>query len=197
MNMLNWLINLLFRRRPPYLNHDEILELLESGAVCPYDEALVNTASLDILLGDTILVEDWVPNGTVLDFGARQQMKMREVVIDPEHGYVLRPGEFILAHTVEWFNLPDDVAALLRAKSSMGRTGLEHMDAGWVDPGFFGKLTLELVNCLKWHSIRLRPGDRIGQLIFMKGNRVRAEHSYSVTGNYNGQDSVIQIQFKE
>ena len=184
-----------FNRRP-YLNHDEIIELLESGAVSHYDQDLVNTASLDIRLGETLLIEDWVPNGTVIDYGAREQMKMREITID-ESGYVLRPGEFILAHTYESFDLPDDMAALLRAKSSMGRTGLEHMDAGWVDPGFNGKLTLELVNCLRWHSIRLRPYNRIGQLIFMRGNKVKPQHSYRVTGNYNGHDTVIQIQFKD
>lgn len=119
--------------RIPYLNHDEIIELLESVAVSHYDQDLVNTASLDIRLGETLLVEDWVPNGTVIDYGAREQMKMREITMD-DGGYVLRPGEFILAHTYESFDLPDDIAALLRAKSSMGRTGLEHMDAGWVDP---------------------------------------------------------------
>lgn len=182
--------------RSPYLNHDEIIELLESGAVSHYDQDLVNTASLDIRLGDTILVEDWVPNGTVIDYGAREQMKMREITMD-EGGYVLRPGEFILAHTVEWFKLPDDISALLRAKSSMGRAGLESMDAGWVDPGFHGAITLELVNCLRWHSIRLRPGNRIGQLIFMRGAKVKPEHSYRVTGNYNGHNTVIQIQFKD
>jgi len=138
-----------------------------------------------------------VPNGTVIDYGAREQMKMREITID-ESGYVLRPGEFILAHTVELVNdLPDVHGCLLRAKSSMGRAGLENMDAGWVDPGFNGKLTLELVNCLRWHSIRLRPYNRIGQLIFMRGNKVKPQHSYRVTGNYNGHDTVIQIQFKD
>lgn len=194
--MINWIKRKLGSNA--YLNHGEITELINAGAVTPFSRDCVNTASLDVCLGRTIMVEDWVgPHTEPLEFGKRQGPRLREIEIDHEHGYVLRPGEFILGHTVEWFEIPDDIAALFRAKSSMGRTGLEHMDAGWVDPGFNGRLTLELTNCLRWHSIRLRAGDRIGQLVFLRGNKVKDEHSYRTVGNYNGRDSVFQISFKD
>lgn len=196
MNLLTKLRNLF--NRGTYLNHEEIRELIAMDVIWPSAGECVNTASLDVRLGRTIMVEDWVgPHTEPLEFGKRQGPKLREVEIDHEHGYVLKPGEFILGHTVEWFEIPDDIAALFRAKSSMGRIGLEHMDAGWVDPGFHGRLTLELTNCLRWHSIRLRAGDRIGQLVFLRGNKVKAEHSYRTVGNYNGRDSVFQISFKD
>ena len=195
MNLLKRLLS--YFRRGAYLNHDEIIELTSIGGVVGWDIDCVNTASLDVRLGDTVLVEEWAPSTSILDFRKRESPKMRMVKIDSGHGFVLRPGEFILAATIEWFNMPDDIAALFRAKSSMGRTGLEHMDAGWVDPGFTGCLTLELTNCLKHHSIRLRQGDRIGQLVFMRGNKVKPEHSYLSTGNYNHHASVMTISFKD
>ncbi len=195
MRLPQWL-RLLFRRGA-YLNHDEIIELVNSGAVSPWIPECVNTASLDVRLGNYIMVEEWAPSTSILEFGKREAPSMREVELDPVHGYVLKPGEFILAHTVEWFEMPDDLAALFRSKSSMGRTGLEHMDAGWVDPGFYGRLTLELTNCLKWHSIRLRPGDRIGQLVFLPGKRVKPQDSYRTTGNYNDKSRAFSISFKD
>ena len=89
------------------------------------------------------------------------------------------------------------MAALYRIKSSMGRVGLEHCDAGWVDPGFNGALTLEFFNVTQHHTILLRPGDKIGQLIFLRGNEVSAEQSYRTKGNYNGNKGVAQVGFKE
>jgi deoxycytidine triphosphate deaminase len=71
------------------------------------------------------------------------------------------------------------------------------MDAGWIDPGFHGSLTLEFKNMTNYHCIRLRPGDRIGQLIFFKGQAVSAEQSYRTTGNYNGHEGIAQVRYKE
>lgn len=180
-----------------YLNHDEILPFLTDGTVVGSDPSLVNTASLDIVLGDTLLVEVWGDewNSRILDYGARENFEAREVKLT-EEGFVLLPGQFVLGCTVESFNFPNDLAALYRSKSTMGRLALEHMDAGWVDPGFNGVLTLELKNEFQYHSVRIRPGDRIGQLIFMRGNAVRQDVSYATTGNYNGAAGVRQAGFK-
>lgn len=180
-----------------YLNHDEILRLCESGAVHGWKPKCVNTASLDLRLGRTILVEARRPYGAQpLDYRARNKMHTQTIVMDHE-GFVLLPGQFILAHTIERLYLPDNIAALWRTKSSMGRIGLEHMDAGWIDPGFNGALTLEFCNASQYHPIRIRPGDRVGQLVLMRGRRVSQEHSYRTTGNYNGASGVKQVGFKE
>lgn len=183
-----------------YLNHDEILSFLTDGTVVGSDPSLVNTASLDIVLGDTLLVEsqgdDWNYRSRVLDYSARENFDAREVKLT-EEGFVLLPGQFVLGYTVESFNFPNDLAALYRSKSTMGRLALEHMDAGWVDPGFNGVLTLELKNEFQYHSVRIRPGDRIGQLIFIRGKAVRQAVSYATTGNYNGAAGVRQAGFKQ
>lgn len=174
-----------------YLNHAQIVALVESGAIRNVDRDCINAASLDLRLGDEILIESECDR--VIDYRARERLSMQTVKMDPERGFVLHPGEVMLAHTLEVCDFPDDLAALFRIKSSMGRVFLEHMDAGWVDPGFNGPLTLEFKNLSQHHAIRLRPGDRIGQLVFLRGDAVNAEQSYRTRGNYNGAAGVKQI----
>ena len=182
-----------------YLNHDQIVELCaENMEMLAYDPHCINAASLDVRLGNTLLVERFRESQSVIDYRERKSshMSMEKIVMGDADGYVLRPGEFILANTIEHCNFRDDTAALFRIKSSMGRIGLEHMDAGWVDPGFHGSLTLEFKNMSQWHHIRIRPGDPIGQLIFFKGTAVNEDQSYRTKGNYNGASTPVQIQFQ-
>lgn len=82
--------------------------------------------------------------------------------------FILHPGEFVLGSTYELVSLPDDIAARLEGKSSLGRLGLlTHSTAGFVDPGFSGHVTLELSNVATL-PIKLWPGMKIGQLCFIK-----------------------------
>ncbi len=84
----------------------------------------------------------------------------------PTEPYVLHPGEFALANTLEFIRLPADLAVRLEGRSSWGRVGLQiHSTAGFVDPGFAGTITFELSNIGKV-PIPLYPGLRIGQLSF-------------------------------
>ena len=179
-----------------HLNHSQIEALIKQGHMKRTDPECVNAASLDVRLGREVMVEVPPPPGTVIDYRKRHPLTMKTISL-PDEGIVIYPGQFFLAHTIEICNFPDDLAALFRIKSSMGRIGLEHMDAGWVDPGFHGSLTLELKNMTQYHSIHLRPGDKIGQLVFMRGEVVEAERSYRSRGNYNGHEGVAQIGYKE
>lgn len=179
-----------------YLNYSQLQELVARGEMEGVDPACINAASLDVRLGDEILVEEFRQTSIPVDYRKRQRLNMRSIKLD-EEGYVIRPGEFFLAHTMEKCNFADDTAALFRIKSSMGRIGLEHMDAGWVDPGFNGTLTLEFKNMTSHHNILIRPGDAIGQLVFFKGEPVHADQSYRTKGNYNGGEGVIQVRYKE
>jgi dCTP deaminase len=102
---------------------------------------------------------------------------------------VLHPGEFVLASTYELVTLPDDVAARLEGKSSLGRLGLlTHSTAGFIDPGFSGHVTLELSNVATL-PIMLWPGMKIGQLCFFRLSSP-AEHPYGsdlMGSRYQGQ----------
>jgi len=179
-----------------YLNHCQIEALCKEGQVVGHLPQNINTASLDLRLGKTILVERCpAGSGTILDYRKRTPISTRTVVMDEDEGFVLHPGQFILAHSMEICNFRDDIAALLRVKSTQGRMGFEHMDAGWVDPGFHGALTLEFKNENLFHPIRIRPGDNVAQLIFFRGQMVDPEFSYRYKGNYNGSVTVVPSGF--
>ena len=95
-------------------------------------------------------------------------------------------GEFVLASTVEVFNLPADISAEFRLKSSGARSGLNNLFACHCDPGWHeSALTLELKNELRYHSIILTAGMPIGQMLFHRVKPVPAHKDYSVRGRYN------------
>ena len=159
----------------------QIHALCEQGMVTPFDPALVNPASLDVRLGSTLLIES---------------AQGPELVAYPLEGhsqgqpYWLAPGQFVLAQTVEVFSLPPTIAAQFMLKSSRAREGLEHLMAGYCDPGWSGSvLTLELHNSRQLHSVALWPGMRIGQMVFHRMAST-PERDYRETGRYNG-DAVV------
>ena len=96
---------------------------------------------------------------------------------------VIPPHSFLLATTKETIRLPDDLTAFVEGRSSIGRIGLFIQNAGWVDPGFEGTITLELFNANRL-PIRLQEGRRVCQLVFARLDRP-AENPYS--GKYQGQ----------
>jgi dCTP deaminase len=99
---------------------------------------------------------------------------------------VLHPGEFVLGQTVERLVLPDNIVCRIEGKSSLGRIGLlVHATAGFVDPGFQGRLTLELSN-QAMVPIKLYPGMPIGQFSFQWTDQP-VEHPYD--GKYQGDES--------
>ena len=159
----------------------EIHNLARRGLVSPFQQELVNPASLDVRLGENLLVEmPQVP--ALLPFSIAGHSK--------EHPFMLQPHEFVLAETVEEFNFPDSVAGQLALKSSRAREGIEHLLAGYIDPGYKGRLTLELQNARSMHAVPLWPGMRIAQIVFHKMSMLPGK-SYSVTGRYQG-DMAVQ-----
>lgn len=153
-----------------------------AGMMEGYDDALINPASLDVRLGDALLIES-VESPTLIPYPLARHSEANP--------YLLVPGQFCLAQTVEVFHLPDDVAAEFRLKSSRAREGLDQALAVWCDPGFHGSvLTLELRNNRQLWPQRLWPGMKIGQLIFHHLDAA-PELSYAVTGRYN-LDATVQ-----
>lgn len=121
---------------------------------------------------------------------AKEQPELTRLIeVDPAEGFVLHPGEFVLGSTFEQVTLPNDIAARLEGKSSLGRLGLlTHSTAGFIDPGFSGHVTLELSN-MATLPIRLWPGMKIGQLCFFQLSS-EAEAPYGSGANhsrYHGQ----------
>lgn len=148
----------------------------------PFQLEHVNPASLDVTLGPTILIES-AEN--------RQFVSYSIAECTPDQPYWLVPGQFILASTIERFNLPDDVAAQFMLKSSRAREGLEHLLAGYCDPGWYDSvLTLELHNSRQLHQVPIWHGMRIGQMVFYQLSEP-VGCSYAITGRYNGDDTVV------
>lgn len=171
------------------LNHDEIMELIYEGVIEGADKANVNPASLNVRLADKFLIEGSDPNGykgrhyTPLSFAKRESPKFLEL----EGGIVLGPGEFCLASLIEKVNLPNNLSCDVMLRSSAARMGIQHLLAGWGDPGYSGHLTLELRNVLQYHSIRLIGGDSIVQLRFHRINPVAEGKDYGAKGGkYSG-----------
>lgn len=172
------------------LSYHQLEDLVASGVI-EVDPSLINGASIDITLGDKIMIEDTRSfiDGPV-DLMAKESLSMTEVDIS-KVGYILNPGEFILATTIEKFNLPNCIAAEYKLKSSLARSGLQHLLAGWCDPGWNNShLTLELKNVTRNHHLLLKPGMKIGQMVFWLCDNVPEERSYAKVGQYNDQETV-------
>jgi len=154
----------------------------KSYMVVPFDEELLNPASLDLLLGDHLMVESiYSPELIRVDISHYNE----------EEPFRLEPGEFCLAETRELFNLPEDISAQFVLKSSRARCGYNHLLAGWCDPGYHNsRLTLELKNERSHHSLSLYPGLKIGQMVFHQMSNVPL-NSYAKTGHYNGHLTVM------
>ncbi len=176
------------------LSYVELCELVEQNVIEGVNHKDINGTSIDVYLGPTIMVERCLETQQIVSLRDKQQLSMQEVNISGKH-YDLRPGEFILAHTVEKFNLPDNISAEFKLNSSGARIGMDNALATWADPFWHGSvLTLELKNLTQWHTIRLHDGCRIGQMIFHKSTPVPRDKGYAVRGRYNGDSSVSQVK---
>ncbi|MFS0883702.1 dCTP deaminase [Aeromicrobium sp. 179-A 4D2 NHS] len=151
------------------LSDRDILAEIDAGRVAldPYDASMIQPSSIDVRLDKFFRVFDnhKYPH---IDPSQDQSDLTRAVEVTGEDAFILHPGEFVLGSTYEYVTLPDDVAARLEGKSSLGRLGLmTHSTAGFIDPGFQGHITLELANVATL-PIKLYPGMKIGQLCFFR-----------------------------
>jgi dCTP deaminase len=151
------------------LSDRSIKEEVAAGrlVIAPLDADDIQPASVDVHLDRAFRVFK-VSSRPYIDMRESMDDLTDEVVIDDDSPFFIHPGEFVLASTLEVVTLPDDILAQVEGKSSLGRIGLLiHATAGFVDPGWTGKLTLELSNVAKM-PIALYFGMKIGQLSFMR-----------------------------
>ncbi len=151
------------------LSDRDIRAEIESGRVQldPLDMGMVQPSSIDVRLDKYFRLFD-NHKYPFIDPAEEQPDLTRGVEVSPDEPFILHPGEFVLGSTFELVTLPDDIAARLEGKSSLGRLGLlTHSTAGFVDPGFSGHVTLELSNVATL-PIKLWPGMKIGQLCFFR-----------------------------
>lgn len=161
------------------LSDQSILKMLKDKSlkITPLEKEQIQPASVDVRLGDTFGIVEDSPSGMIT---LENEIKYKTIQTDR---YILLPGQFVLATTMEYFELPNDLTAFVEGRSSLGRMGLFIQNAGWVDPGFKGEITLELFNANRC-AIELCSGRRVGQLVFAEMDRP-ALNPYN--GKYQGQ----------
>jgi dCTP deaminase len=147
----------------------------------PLDDRQIQPASIDLRLGDHFLkVDENSVDSIALDKPVPYvEIKKPEIVIPPQ--------TFLLAVTREFIRLPADITAFVEGRSSIGRIGLFIQNAGWVDPGFEGTITLELYNANRL-PIRLASGRRICQIVFA---RMDGPASRPYAGKYQHQAEAV------
>lgn len=178
------------------LSDQTLKKMLKSGelVIDSLEEESIQPASVDCHLGSDYLVLDDSQMGMIdLD----TEISYRRI-----HGdeIIIPPHSFRLATTKEYIEVPNNITAFVEGRSSIGRIGLFIQNAGWVDPGFKGKITLELYNANSL-PIRLSSGRRICQLVFCTMDQ-EALNPYDgkyqgqrvATGSLVSQDSEVRVR---
>jgi dCTP deaminase len=203
-------------------SNTEIKAAIADGTIVsvPYNQAHVSEASLDFTLGHYFFKQEFQEESRVYNpfdkvdvdryfKGPLEAMPHAEWC--EQNGYklfenipadhpiiVLRPGERILAHTHEFVGIrAHGGAAEVRSRSSLGRNGVAIcFDAGWVDPGYVNRITLEVYNLNMHESVVLPVGERVGQLIFHKTGPVEGDYSNGrdgMSGKYQHTDDLEKL----
>ena len=164
--------------RSMLLSDGDLRAEIDAGhvGIDPFDEIMVQPSSIDMRLDRWFRVFE-NHRYPYIDPAAEQPELTRLIEPSGDEPFILHPGEFVLGSTYEVVTLPDDIAARLEGKSSLGRLGLlTHSTAGFIDPGFSGHITLELSNVANL-PILLYPGMKIGQLALFRLSSP-AQHPY-------------------
>ena len=182
------------------LSDRTIREELDKGRIriSPLEPSCIQPASVDLRLHNKVLLFR-NSERPYIDIREPQEDLMQAMEIVGDVPFILHPGEFVLASTLEYIEVPDDIVARLDGKSSLGRMGLIiHSTAGYVDPGWKGNLTLELTNVARL-PITLYYSMKIGQISFLRLTSP-AERLYGSPGlgsKYQGQQEPTPSRFYE
>lgn len=192
-------------------SNNQIRWAIDSGhIVCePYVDAHVSHASLDVTLGYYYYRTERAEYHPVYNpfdeqdvkryfEGALQAIPHIEwceengvaplVGIPDDHPVIpVRPGERILAHTHEFFGIKPPGACEVKSRSSWGRNGVAVcFDAGWIDPGYINRLTLEIYNLNQNETVLLPVGERIAQIVFHETGEVDGNYGEGRDKGFSG-----------
>lgn len=203
-------------------SNTEIKAAIKDGTiVCtPLDERNISEASVDFTLGHYFYKQEYDERSRVYnpfdeddvaryfkgpleamphqEWCDRYGFKMFKNIPADHPIIVLKPGERILAHTHEFIGIrAHGGAAEVKSRSSWGRNGVAVcFDAGWIDPGYINRITLEIYNLNAHESVVLPVGERIGQLIFQKTGPVEGDYSDGrdgMSGKYQHTDNLEEL----
>ncbi len=172
------------------LSDNEIQLNINDGqlVIDPFDPALIEPASIDLRLHNVF--KEFREGDYALDPEQDADQYMETMTLVDREALAMEPGDFLLGATLETVTIGVHRVGQLVGKSSLGRLGLMvHVTAGLIDPGFSGRITLELVNTGP-KPIILRPGMLIAQLMIsrMYGHVERPYGHGTRTSRYQGDD---------
>lgn len=169
----------------------EIQDFAIRGGIEPFAQDQVNPASYNLRIGNTAKIEQPFHMADEYETTWRKPLYQDIDLTDytAEDPFWLPPGGWILTDVLETIRIPADHEAQVILRSSAARRGWDHALAGYVDPGYEGKLTLEFVNCLNYSPLPIYPGLRLVQLRICKLSAAPDRH-YGMTGRYQNADRV-------
>lgn len=126
----------------------------------------LGSCSIDLRLGTTFRIFNRSSVSVIDPYDKAVMDKITSTVEVNDDAFILHPGEFALAVTREYIEVPDDLTGRLEGRSSIGRLGVViHSTAAHIDAGFRGTITLELANMGRI-PVKLYPGMRICSISF-------------------------------
>lgn len=157
----------------------------------PDPEIQIQPASIDLRLGYDFQTFNYTQQALIDPADPSSFEQLTNLIhLQESERFIVHPGEFVLATTLEHVEIPDDLVARLEGRSSIGRLGIViHSTAGYIDPGFKGRITLEISN-LGRIAVALYPGMRICQIAFEEmSSPVSEGYGVKRTAKYQGQQT--------
>ena len=175
----------------------EIRALLSEGKIGiePLDDSQIKSACVDLSLGSEFRVFKHTHESCI---DSMMPKDYTERVVMENSRFILHPREFVLGITNETVSLPADITGYVDGKSSLGRLGVTaHITSGWIDPGFSGRLVLEISNLGKM-PVALYCGMKICKIMFFTMTSA-SEVPYNMRpdSKYLEQNSVEQSKIHE
>ncbi len=205
-------------------SNTEIRAAIDDGSiVCePFNERYVSEASLDFTLGYYFYKQEFQPEAGGIynpfdasdvtryfkgpleamphaEWCAKEGIELFNNIPEDHPIIVLKPGERILGHTHEFVGIRAHGGACeVKSRSSWGRNGVAVcFDAGWIDPGYINRITLEIYNLNMHESVVLPVGERVGQLIFHHTGPVEGGYASGrggMSGKYQTSDDLDELK---
>lgn len=155
------------------LSDTDLAAYLNEGKIVIQDmldfDVQMQPASIDLRLGNEFVIFDTTRVACIDPRDSSSVINATStIIVSDNQPFILHPGDFVLGTTYEYIKVPDDLIARLEGRSSIGRLGIiVHSTAGFIDPGFEGKITLEIGNVGKL-PVALYPKMRCCQVVFEK-----------------------------
>ena len=183
------------------LSDRDIKKALASGRIkitpAPDFKTQLGSCSIDLRLGNEVRV--FRPSKvTHVDVRHMQEAEkiMENLTIPEGEPLVLHPGDLVLATTLEWLEVGNDLIGRIEGRSSLGRLGvIVHGTASIFDAGWKGKAVMELGN-LGVVPVILWPGMRICAFTFEElSSPAEVPYTSKQGGKYIRQEKPLASQF--